>query len=155
MKRLLQFTLPVVFLIVFSASAALAQGTPVGTWRTIDDNTGEPRSIVEIYEENGALSGRIVEILQVSDKAKRNSEGQVICTACEGARKDQPIKGMVILEGLEKDGDEWSGGIIIDPSSGKSYKAKMELESTNRLKVRGYIGVPLFGRSQIWQRMES
>ena len=156
MKRLLKPGLWILLFFAFGASATLAQeASPVGRWRTIDDDTGEPRSIVEIYEENGKLYGRVVEILQVSDKAKRNSEGQVICTACEGEKHNQPIEGMVVLEGLEKDGDAWKGGTILDPSNGKTYKAKISLDGEDRLDVRGYIGVSLFGRTQTWQRIPS
>jgi uncharacterized protein (DUF2147 family) len=158
MKRLLR-SVPAVVLVLaaFGASAALAQSSeapsPVGAWRTIDDKTGDPRSIVEIYEEDGALHGRVVEILKVGSEAERNSAGQVICDACEGDKKGQPIEGMVILEGLNKDGDEWSGGTILDPSNGKRYKAKVELDGDDRLDVRGYLGMPLFGRTQTWQRV--
>lgn len=155
MKRFLQTSFLATLFLAFGATSALAQSSPVGTWRTIDDNTGEPRSVVEIYEENGQLHGRVVEILRVGDEAERNSEGQVICTACDGARKDQPIKGMVLIEGMEKDGDKWTGGTILDPSNGKTYKSTMELDGEDRLKVRGYIGVPLFGRTQTWHRVTS
>jgi uncharacterized protein (DUF2147 family) len=157
MNRLLRSGLIAALVFAFGASAALAQSSEapsvVGTWRTIDDKTGNPRSIVKIYKENGALHGRVVEILQVGDDAERNSAGKVICTECEGNKKGQPIEGMVILEGLEKNGDEWSGGTILDPSNGKQYKAKMELDGDDRLDVRGYIGVSLFGRTQTWQRV--
>lgn len=154
MSRLLRSGLLVAFLLAFGASAALAQSaSPIGQWRTIDDKTGEPRSIVEIYEEDGQLHGKVVEILQASDEAQRNGEGQIICTACDGKRADQPIEGMTILWGLEKDGDEWEDGKILDPSNGKTYSAKMELDGQDRLEVRGYMGVSLFGRTQTWQRV--
>lgn len=156
MKRLLRSGLWAAFLLIIGASAAFAQqSSPIGQWRTIDDKTGEPRSIVEIYQEDGTLRGRVVEVLQTSDDAQRNSEGQVICSACEGDRKNQPIEGMVILWGLEQDGSEWEGGTILDPANGKTYNAKLELDGENRLKVRGYLGISLFGRTQTWQRVTS
>lgn len=155
MKRLLRSGLLAALSLVLGAPALLAQPSPVGTWRTIDDNTGEPRSIVEIYEEGGQLHGKVVEILQVSDEAERNSEGELICVACDGERKGQPIEGMVLIEGMEKEGEQWKGGTILDPSNGKTYKAVMEMDGPDRLKVRGYIGVPLFGRTQMWHRVTS
>lgn len=156
MKRSLRSGLLVVLLLAFGASGAWAQSSsasPIGQWRTIDDESGEARSIVEIYEQDGALHGKVIEILRVSDEARRNSDGQIICTACEGERKDQPVEGMVLLWGLEKDGDEWTGGTIIDPENGNTYNAKMELDGEDRLEVRGYRGISLFGRTQTWQRV--
>ncbi|PSQ99842.1 MAG: DUF2147 domain-containing protein [Bacteroidetes bacterium QS_9_68_14] len=155
MNRFSRSGLLIALLLAFGASGTLAQpaASPVGQWRTIDDESGQARSIVEIYEKDGALRGKVVEILRASDEAQRNSEGQVICTACEGERKNQPVEGMVILWGLEKDGDEWTGGNIIDPENGNTYSAKMGLDGADRLDVRGYRGVSLFGRTQTWQRV--
>jgi uncharacterized protein (DUF2147 family) len=155
MKRFFQSGLLAAFLLAFGASAVLAQSSPIGQWRTIDDETGEARSIVEIYEEGDELRGRVVEILRASDDAQRNGDGQVICSKCEGVKNNQPIEGMIILKGLEKDGDEWDGGTILDPSKGKTYKAKIELDGSDRLDVRGYVGFSLFGRTQTWQRVNS
>ncbi len=153
MKKMNVCGLLAALLLLLTASTAWAQ-SPVGQWRTIDDNTGEPKAIVEIYEgEDGTLSGRVVEILQADDDAVYNDAGQVICNACEGRRANQPVVGMVIIEGMEEDGDEWSGGTILDPENGKTYKAKMELEDATTLDVRGYIGIPLLGRTQTWYRV--
>lgn len=169
MNRLFQSGLTVALVLAFlvlafGASAAAAQSSstttttagttasPVGMWRQIDDETGRARSIIEIYQHDDELRGRIVEILQPGDKAKRNSAGKVICTTCEGDRHNQPVEGMVILKGLKKDGEEWKGGTIFDPSRGKQYNAKMELVSPDRLEVRGYIGFSFVGRTQTWHR---
>lgn len=130
------------------ALTAWAQ-SPVGEWKTIDDNTGEEKSIVRIYEKDGRLYGDVVTILKASDEAVRNDAGEVICTKCDGARKDQPIEGMNILWDMKKDGDQWSGGRILDPQNGKTYKAKLWLED-GKLNVRGYIGFSLLGRTQTW-----
>lgn len=156
MKRLLRHSLLVALLVALSAPVLAQAQSPTGRWQTIDDKTGEPRSIVEIYEgDDGQLYGKVVEIVQASDDAKRNDEGQIICSACEGKKHNQPIEGMVILEGLEKDGDEWDGGTILDPENGKTYKAKISLDGEDKLNVRGYIGVALFGRTQTWHRASS
>lgn len=117
----------------------------LGKWMTIDDKTGAEKSIVEIYSENGKVYGKIVEIM---DKTKKDRQ----CTECEGSDKDKPILGMVIINGLEKDGDTWEDGTILDPESGKVYKCYITLENKNKLKVRGYIGFSLLGRTQYWSR---
>ncbi len=122
---------------------AFAQ-SPVGTWRTIDDETGKPKSHVEIYEQNGKLYGKITKLLNPS-------EPNPTCKKCSGAKKGKPIEGLVIIEGLKKDGDEWEDGTILDPSKGKTYDCKLWLEG-DKLKVRGYVA--LFYRTQTWQRVK-
>nr|WP_219116490.1 DUF2147 domain-containing protein [Janthinobacterium sp. UMAB-56] len=133
-----------------SAAARDDNHTPVGTWKTIDDATGKPKSLVVITENNGVLQGKI-------DKLFRgpNEDQNPKCDKCTGANKDQPIIGLVILSGLKYDGKEWTGGEITDPANGKTYKSKAELtEGGAKLQVRGYIGLPMFGRSQTWVREE-
>mgnify|MGYP003576760117 CR=1 FL=1 len=132
------------------AASALAADTPVGTWETIDDKTGQPKSLVEISaDSNGVLSGKIVKGLGPTADPERR------CTACKDANKDQLIRGMTIISGLKKDDDEWNGGTVLDPESGKTYKCKMYLEDNGqKLVVRGYIGFALVGRSQTWNRQQ-
>ena len=134
---------------MFAMPAAWAQNaSPTGTWKTIDDETGKPKSLVRITEENGVLTGKIEKLFRPADQDQNPK-----CTACEGARKDQPIIGMTILSGLKKDGNEYTGGEILDPSKGKTYKSKASLKDNgSKLEVRGYIGAPMFGRSQTWVR---
>ncbi|SPA51006.1 DUF2147 domain-containing protein [Cupriavidus taiwanensis] len=133
---------------LLGSAAALAQATPTGTWKTIDDNTGKPRGLVEITEKNGVYSGRLLKSFVDGDGKPR------VCDKCTDARKDQPLIGMTILSGLRKTGDnEWSGGEILDPENGKVYKSKMSLtEDGNKLNVRGFIGISLLGRTQTWER---
>lgn len=133
---------------LLGSAAAMAQATPSGMWKTIDDNTGKPRGLVEITEKNGVYSGRLVKTFVESDGKPR------VCDKCTDARKDQPVIGMTILSGLRKTGDnEWSGGEILDPENGKVYKSKMSLaEDGNKLSVRGFIGISLIGRTQTWER---
>ncbi|WP_027214145.1 DUF2147 domain-containing protein [Burkholderia sp. WSM2232] len=134
-----------------SAATAMAQAdTPVGTWQTIDDHTGQPKALVQIVQDgNGTLSGKVVKGLGAYDQPDRR------CTACTDARKDQPILGMTIISDMKKDGDAWDHGQILDPENGKLYKCKMRLEDGgNKLVVRGYIGVSLLGRSQTWVRQQ-
>ncbi|MEX5746582.1 DUF2147 domain-containing protein [Massilia sp. X63] len=134
---------------MFAMPAAWAQNaSPAGVWKTIDDETGKPKSLVRITEENGTLTGRIEKLFRPADQDQNPK-----CTSCEGARKDQPIIGMTILSGLKKDGNEYTGGEILDPAKGKTYKSKATLKDNgSKLEVRGYIGAPMFGRSQTWVR---
>ncbi|WP_250623854.1 DUF2147 domain-containing protein [Pinirhizobacter soli] len=131
------------------AAFAAELTTPVGTWKTIDDKTGEAKALVQITDSGGKLEGKIIKILKSDDGPNP------VCKECDGERKNKPVEGMTILWGLAKDGDEWNGGQILDPKNGKIYKAKLSLDDGGRkLNVRGYIGFSLMGRSQVWQRQE-
>ena len=131
--------------------AAFAQNTPIGKWRTIDDKTGQVKSIVQIYETtNGSIAGKVLQVIN-SDKGPHP-----ICDACKGENHNKPVEGMVIAWGLRKgDDDTWDGGKIMDPKNGKVYSAKMTpIEGGAKLDVRGYLGFSLLGRSQTWIREE-
>ncbi len=135
-------------LLLVCAGAARADTvpTPVGTWRTFDDQDGKESGIVVITEENGQLFGKIT---RINDPSKVNA----VCVACTDDRKDKPVLGMQVIRGLKRDGDQWDGGEILDPKTGKIYKARMRLENEGqKLIVRGFIGISLFGRSQTWLR---
>jgi uncharacterized protein (DUF2147 family) len=150
----MRFSIPcVALLVVLSTACTLAAmplhaaDTPAGIWKTIDDETGQDKSIIQIREQDGELTGKVLEVLQ-SDQGP-----DPVCKECEGERHDQPVVGMTILWGLRRDGDEWSGGEILDPHNGKVYKCRMRLvEGGSRLEVRGYIGFSLLGRTQVWIR---
>ena len=135
---------------LLSIAPAFAADTPVGLWKNIDDETGKPKALIRITENEGAFQGQIEKLYR-----EPNEDQNPKCDKCEGARKDQPIVGMVILSGLKKDGEEFNGGEILDPKNGKVYKAKMHLtDAGKKLNVRGYIGMPMLGRSQVWVRQE-
>jgi len=138
----------IALLLLMLPLAALAQNTPVGKWRTIDDKTGKVKSIVEIYEAgNGTLSGKVLQLVN-SDKGPN-----AICDLCKGANHNKPVTGMVIAWGLKHEGDSWDDGKILDPKNGKVYSAKMTpLNGGAKLEVRGYMGFSLLGRSQTWIR---
>ncbi len=136
--------------VLFASSALAEEPSAVGRWTTIDDETKKPKSVISIYEEGGKLYGKIEKLYR-----EPNEEQNPICDKCEGALKNKPILGMVILRDLKKDDDEWSGGTILDPGNGKTYKCKIALEGGGKkLKVRGYIGLSLIGRTQHWVRAE-
>lgn len=128
---------------------AMAQSTPVGVWKTIDDDGKTAKSIVRVTETGGVLSAVIEKVLDPNAVNKR-------CDLCKDDRKDKPLVGLEILRGVKADGDGlWAGGEILDPKDGKTYKVRLKpVEGGARLEVRGYIGAPLFGRTQVWQRTE-
>ncbi|QHI35622.1 hypothetical protein IMCC3317_09680 [Kordia antarctica] len=132
-------------LLVLSLQIGFAQDV-IGKWKTIDDEAGEAKSIVEIYEENGKIYGKVVDILNPEKRAG-------VCEKCNDHRKDKPVLGMKIIDGLEKDDDEYKGGKILDPEKGKEYKCKIWLDEDdkNKLYVRGYIA--FFYRTQNWYRV--
>lgn len=132
-------------LFIFLCSAAMCQSV-VGKWKTIDDESGEPRSNVEVFERGGKLYGRIVKLYR-----KPTEDQDPICTKCdeEDVRFKKKIIGMEILKNMVKDSDEYSGGEILDPNNGKIYRCKLWLEG-KELKLRGYLGP--FYRTQTWIR---
>lgn len=129
-----------------------AAPSPVGYWQTIDDVTGKARSVVQITEENGRLQGHIEKVFFAKNESKKD-----ICVKCTGKLHNQPILGLTIMWGLSKQGNNtWKNGIIVDPKNGKSYRCQISLaKAGQQLNVRGYIGVPLLGRSQVWIRLKS
>ncbi len=132
------------------APAWAQDASPVGLWKNIDDVSGKPKALIRITENKGELEGRLEKLFRPPSQ-----EQNPRCSSCEGVNKDQPIVGMVFMTGLKKDGDEYGGGQILDPDNGKIYRSKVKLiDGGKRLSVRGYVGVPLLGRSQVWVREE-
>ncbi|MCI0662797.1 MAG: DUF2147 domain-containing protein [Acidobacteria bacterium] len=122
--------------------------SPIGKWKTIDDRTGKVRSLVAIWEEDGTLYGKIERLID-PDPNYPNPQ----CIYCNGALKDKPVIGLRIIWDLRKNGDQWSGGKVLDPENGKSYRCIIAMQDSGKtLKVRGYIGFSLFGRTQYWLR---
>lgn len=136
---------------LMAAAPAFAQvPSPVGLWKNIDDVSGKPKALIRITEENGVVQGKIEKLFRAAGE-----EQNPVCDKCTDARKNQPIIGMVFMSGLKKDGHEYNGGEILDPDNGKVYKSKLKVaDGGKKLEVRGYIGVPLLGRSQTWLRQE-
>ena len=137
-------------LILFIALIGLhaqAQSNIVGKWKTIDDSTKAEKSIVEIYEQDGKLYGKIVQLFQ-----KPEEDQDPKCDKCSGEMKDQKVLGLVFMKRHKKNTDtKWEDGEITDPKNGKTYDCKIELiEEGKKLKVRGFLGFSLLGRTQIW-----
>lgn len=135
----------IIVLVLLVSNFCFSQ-TVLGRWKTVDDETGKEKGIVEIYEKDGKIYGRIIEILEVEHRYKK-------CTFCQGSDKDKPIMGLIFIKGLTKNGDEYNRGKILDPKTGKLYKCYINLIGNDKLKVRGYIGISLFGRTQYWKRV--
>lgn len=133
----------VMLVFAMATTTAMAQGNVLGKWKTIDDETGKMKSIVEITKEDGKLYGKIIELAPGSDVNK-------VCTECTDHRKGQKIVGMQIISGLELDDDVWEGDDgILNPENGNIYDAKI-WEEDGKLQVRGYIGFVF--KTQEWIR---
>ena len=138
-------------LVLFAAAQLAAEPSPAGTWRTIDDETHKPRALVRIEDHAGTLSGRIVHLFR-----DPGEDPAPLCSPCDGERHNQPVLGMTILWDFHRRGDAWKDGEVLDPEEGKIYRAIRHLRDQGaRLDVHGYIGVPLLGRSQIWERADA
>lgn len=122
----------------------------IGVWKTIDDKTNQPASLIKIEQVNGVLEGTIIKTFP-----RPNETPLVNCNLCKDDRKDKPIVGMKIMTDLKQDqAGVWSGGKILDPKDGEVYKVKIATEDGKKMDVRGYIGVPLLGRTQVWYKAE-
>jgi uncharacterized protein (DUF2147 family) len=140
--------LPVAIALSLASSVAMAQMTPEGLWRNVDDKTGEAKAEIRIAAtSSGALNGKVEKALTQSSEPN--------CSLCTDDRKDKPKLGMEIIRGAKKSdgGVVWEGGKILDPENGKEYTLRMTpLEDGKKLQIRGYIGP--FYRTQIWTRVE-
>jgi len=148
MTRLAASAAAIVLLLPLLPTLACAADlhSPIGLWTTIDDSTGKPRGVVRIYQENGKLFGKLEKSFTPGAEARR-------CTKCADERKDKPVIGLVLIRNMSLDGDEYTGGDILDPDNGSVYRCKFKLEDGGKkLRVRGFIGFALFGRTQEWER---
>jgi len=139
--------------LAFASSLAAAQAaSPAGLWKTVDDKTKKEKSLVRIVETNGVYTGKVEKVID-PDAPK-----DAVCKDCTDDRKDQPVVGMTIIRNMKQSyGDKavFEGGDVLDPNNGKVYKAKLKLiDNGSKLEVRGYIGLPMLGRTQTWQRAE-
>jgi uncharacterized protein (DUF2147 family) len=133
-------------------TVVLAQATPAGLWKTIDDETKKEKSLIRISESGGVFTGKLEKFLDPETKA------DVVCDKCSDERKDKPIMGMTIIRSVKKNAEEaaqWDGGDILDPNKGKVYKVLLKpIEGGKKMELRAYIGAPILGRTQTWIRVE-
>lgn len=144
--KIKQTTLYILFLFIALQSFA-QQETVFGEWKTIDDETGEAKSTVEIYKKGDKVFGKVVAITDVTQQDE-------ICNLCEGEEKNTPIIGLEIIKDLKEDDGVYSGGTVFDPENGKKYKAKIWVDEDDPsiLHLRGYISI--FYRTQNWIRVK-
>ncbi|MBF8149285.1 DUF2147 domain-containing protein [Winogradskyella sp. F6397] len=136
----------IAFFILFMVFFNLTAQSIVGKWKTIDDNTGDAKSIVEVYEEDGKIYGKIIAVFNPEVEYR-------VCSNCKGDKKDQRIVGLVFIEGLSKNGGVYDGGTILNPENGKTYRCRLKLEGdSDTLQVRGYLA--FFYRTQYWKRVK-
>ena len=134
-----------IHLLIYFSLSQLQPLSVEGFWITQDDESGKQKSEVLIYKDNGKLYGKIVSLLLPEDQGK-------ICVNCKGKDKGKPIVGLVIVNNLIWEGESWEDGTILDPKSGKLYDCYITLEDNNNLKVRGFLGFSILGRTQSWIR---
>lgn len=139
------------FFIALCLAPAFANASPVGVWRTVDEDTGQPQSLLRLRVQDGVLSALVEQIL---DPAK----AAAICVRCDGERKDKPFLGMVILDGLRQSADDpafWVGGSVLEIKTGKVYRAQLTVTDAGRkIEMRGFAGAPMFGRTRVWTRAD-
>lgn len=134
--------------LLWAGIASAAPPTPEGTWRVIGDKSGVAEALVHISEHNGIYGGKIVKVFP-----RPGIDPAALCERCPGERKNRPVQGLTILTDMRRDGDEFSGGEILDPDSGELYRCSMKLSRDGqRLLLRGYVLIPLLGRTQTWLR---
>lgn len=136
------------WLVPLSPAALGAQppATPIGVWHTVDDATGRPRAVIEVIERNDVVVAIIRGSLVPGEPPR-------VCAKCPGDRRDQPLVGLEMIRNVRRDGATWGGGELLDPDNGKTYRVKLTPSADGRtLDVRAYVGLPAFGRTQVWTR---
>jgi uncharacterized protein (DUF2147 family) len=152
MKAFVQ-RLSIVGVVLAAAAGVIAapatEPSAVGLWEQVDEKSGKPESWFRISERNGVYEGNIVKIFY-----KPGDDPNWVCDKCEGAERNAPVLGLMLIKGMQRRGLSYENGTIMDPRDGSVYRALMQLSPDGRkLEVRGYLGISLFGRSQIWNRL--
>jgi uncharacterized protein (DUF2147 family) len=131
------------------AAPAFDPSSAVGLWEQVDEKTGKPESWFKITERNGVYQGNIVKMF-----FKPGEDENFVCDKCEGDEKGKPVLGLALIKGMQRNGTSYENGTIMDPRDGAVYRALMRLiEDGQKLEVRGYLGIALFGRTQTWNRL--
>ncbi len=135
-----------IVLLVTASSAFANNNAVIGQWQTIDDVTGKPKSIINIYDQDGKIYGKITRLFRSAGE-----DQDPICVKCTDERKNKKVIGMIVIKDLKKRGNQWSRGTILDPKNGKIYRCKIWLDE-GKLRVRGYLGI--FFRTQTWHKVK-
>ncbi len=120
----------------------------LGTWTIVDETTNEAKAVVQITQAGAGVEGRIVRLLPTREFPTVS----YACASCQGTYHNADLRRVLLIRGMTWDGSRFSGGRIVDPQANKEYRATMTLDGPARLRVRGYIGIPTFGRTQVWTR---
>ena len=137
------------FLVGAKAAPAFDPSSAVGLWEQVDEKTGKPESWFKITERNGVYQGNIVKMF-----FKPGEDENFVCAKCEGDEKGKPVLGLALIKGMQRNGLDYENGTIMDPRDGAVYRALMKLiDDGQKLEVRGYLGIALFGRTQTWNRL--
>jgi uncharacterized protein (DUF2147 family) len=137
-------------LLVWVCTASAQFASPAGLWKTYSDRTGEADGMVRIVEVSGEFIGRVEKVL-----SPPSDTPNPLCEPCRGELRNQPVVGMTILRGVRRGQDSYTEGTILDPKDGENYRCTLTLkEAGRRLEIRGFIGLPLLGRTQVWTRVE-
>lgn len=139
----------VALVFVAIGTPVMAQMSPVGLWKSVDEKTGAPKSEVRITESNGVLTGKVERIL------REGADPNAVCDKCTDDRKGKPIVGLEIIRGAKQAEGKtvWEDGKILDPENGKTYTLRLTpVDGGQKLEVRGSIGP--FGRTQTWVRVQ-
>lgn len=150
--RLCSLTLMMIAAVAVSAgtrAARAAEPTAVGLWEQVDEKSSKAESWFKISERNGVYEGNLVKIF-----SKPGENENMVCDKCEGAERGAPLLGLTLIKGMRRNGMSYEGGTIMDPRDGSVYRALMKLSPDGqKLEVRGYLGISLFGRTQVWKRL--
>lgn len=139
----------IILALVCICNSLLAQTKPddiTGVWLT----AGNEPAKIQIYKQGETYFGKIMWLKNPVE----NGKPRVDENNPDKNKRSQPVMGLVILKNFKFDEDEWEGGKIYDPESGKTYSCTITLQNKNTLKVRGYIGISLIGRTEYWKRAE-
>jgi uncharacterized protein (DUF2147 family) len=138
-----------VVLVAAGVPLRAAEPTAAGLWEQVDEKSGKPESWFKIVERNGVYQGNIVKIFY-----KPGEDENWACDKCEGDERGKPVLGLALIKGMQRNGNAYENGTIMDPRDGSVYRAKMNLSPDGQhLDVRGYLGIALFGRTQTWNRL--
>lgn len=135
-----------VILFIGFVSHGIVDAQVTGLWKVVDDDDGVAKSIVEIFEQDNMYYGRIVQLLETSKRTH--------CEKCDGQLKNRPLTGMIIVYDLKKTGKGGNDGKVLHPGTGKIYSLNVELVTPDRLKLRGYVGMPTIGKTSYWSRVK-
>ncbi|MEP6794206.1 MAG: DUF2147 domain-containing protein [Saprospiraceae bacterium] len=141
-----RIVIKIIALLLMLVSTYGLKAQVTGMWKTIDDRDGSEKSVIEIYEQDGKLHGKVIKLLTGST--------YTTCENCHGDLKDKALVGMTIIHDLTKTATGGIDGTVMDPNNGKTYSCLIELENPDKLRLRGYIGFPAFGRTQYWYRVQ-